>query len=262
MRRFAPVMITAMAVMSAGCSDSGSPTSSPQVNFNLATRGPAAAAAGASLSVIGPETFTDGTNTLVLDSVGLVLREIELRRSEATVSCGESPSDDACEKLELGPVLLNLPLGVAGAARAFSVTIPAGTYDEVAFEIHRPSSSDDAAFIQANPDFDGVSIHVSGSFNGTPFDFVSDLNAEEEIGLTPPLTITESAATDLTLFVNLDPWFRDAAGSLIDPTTAAKGQANEGVVKENIQRTLDAFQDNNRDGEDDHGGLDDGSNHT
>ncbi len=259
MRRCAPVMLTAMALLSAGCGDSGSPTSSPQVNFNLATR--AAAAAGAALSVTAPESFTDGTNTLVVNQVDLVLREIELRRSEATISCGESPSDDACEKLELGPILLNLPLGVGGAARAFSVTVPPGTYDEVAFEIHRPSSSDDTAFIQANPDFDGVSVHVSGTFNGTPFDFVSDLNAEEEISLAPPLTITESAATDLTLFVDLDPWFRDAAGSLIDPATAAKGQANEDVVKENIRRTLDAFEDNNRDGEDDNGGADDGPNH-
>jgi len=261
MPRFAPFMLTAMALLSAGCGDSGSPTSNPQVNFNLATRAAPASAAGAALSVTTPESFTDGTNTLVLNQVDLVLREIELRRSEVTISCGESPSDDACEKLELGPILLNLPLGV-GAARAFSVTVPPGTYDEVAFEIHRPSSSDDAAFIQANPDFDGVSIHVSGTFNGTPFDFVSDLNSEEEISLTPPLTIIETAATDLTLFVNLDTWFRDAAGSLIDPATAAKGQANEDVVKENIRRTLDAFEDNNRDGEDDHGGVDDGPNHT
>ena len=260
MRRCAPVMLTAMALLSAGCGDSGSPTSTPQVNFNLATHAAAAAAAGAALSVTAPESFTDGTNTLVLNQVDLVLREIELRRSEATISCGESPSDDACEKLELGPILLNLPLGVGGAARAFSVTVPAGTYDEVAFEIHPPSSSDDAAFIQANPDFNGVSVHVSGTFNGSPFDFVSDLNAEEEISLAPPLAITESAATDLTLFVDIDPWFRDAAGSLIDPATAAKGQANEDVVKENIRRTLDAFEDNNRDGEDDNGGAD-GPNH-
>lgn len=278
MPRFVPTVLATFAVLTSACSDGGSPTSDPQVNFNLATRGTAASAAGASLAVIAPESFADGTNTLIVERVELVLREIELKRSGATVDCGDSPHDDACEKLELGPVLLSLPLGPGGAARAFSVTVSPGTYDEVEFEIHPPSSSDDAAFLQANPDFSGVSVRVSGSYNGVPFDFVSNLNAKEEIDLNPALTITESAATDLTLLVDLDSWFRDSAGTLVDPLTAGAGQPNEGLVKDNIRRTLDAFEDRNHDGHHDdgehhqngdddggsgqHGGADDGPNHT
>ncbi|HEY8257207.1 MAG TPA: hypothetical protein VIG08_06085 [Gemmatimonadales bacterium] len=272
MSRFAPAVLTTFAVLTAACSDGGGPTSDPQINFNLATRGAAASAAGASLAVLAPETFTDGTHTLVIDQVDLVLREIELKRSEATVDCGDSPNDDACEKLELGPVLLSLPLGTGGAARAFSVTVSPGTYDEVEFEIHAPSSSDDAAFLQANPDFAGVSIHVAGSYDGTPFDFVSDLTAEEEIHLSPALTVAESAATELTLFVDLDSWFRDAGGLLVDPQTAADGQANESMVQDNIRRALDVFEDEDHDGQhddgehhqngDDNGGNLDGPNHT
>ena len=82
--------------------------------------------------------------------------------------------DDACEKLELGPILLDLPLGGAGgAARTFSVAVDTGTYGEVEFEIHHPSDDDgaDVAFLQAHPDFAGVSVKVTGSFNGTPFIF-------------------------------------------------------------------------------------------
>ncbi len=265
-------LISAMALLASGCGDAGnSPTTDPQVSFNLATRSAAAAALAAapSLSVAASESFTDGTNTLVLDRVDLVLREIELKRSEATVDCGDSPEGDGCEKLELGPILLGLPLGSAGAARAFSVTIAPGTYSEVEFEIHKPSASDDAAFLQANPDLAGVSIHVTGSYNGAPFDFVSDLEAKQEIHLATPLVITETAATDVTLFVDLDTWFRDAGGTLIDPATAAKSQANENLVKENIQRGLNAFEDHDRDGADDHGGdsgnnvgPQDGPNHT
>jgi len=269
-------LLATMALLASGCSDAGnSPTTDPQVNFNLATRSAAAAVAAAapSFAVAAPESFTDGANTLVLDQVELVLRKIELKRSEATTNCGESPDDDACEKLELGPILLNLPLGTAGAERAFSVTVAPGTYSEVEFEIHKPSHDEDAAFVQTNPDFDGVSVHVSGTYNGTPFDFVSDLGAEEEIELNPPLVVTDAAATDLTLFVDLDGWFRDTGGSLVDPATAAKGQANENLVKDNIKRTLDAFEDDDHDGADDHGedqgggdnggngGTDDGPNH-
>ena len=270
-------LLAAMALVASGCGDAGnSPTTDPQVNFNVATRSAAAAVAAAapSFSVAAPESFTDGTNPLIIDRVDLVLREIELKRSEATTDCGESPEDDACEKLELGPILLSLPLGTAGAERAFSVTVAPGTYREVEFEIHKPSHDDDAAFVQANPEFDGVSVKVTGTYNGEPFDFVSDLNAEQEIELNPPLVVTESAATDLTLFIDLDGWFRDAGGTLVNPTTAGSGQSNENLVKENITRTLDAFEDHDHDGSDDHGdhqggdsngsngGIDDGPNHT
>jgi hypothetical protein len=253
--RSAPALAFAAAL--AACSGSAGPSNEAQVNFNLATR-PAAAATGAALAVVGtPETYTDGTNTLAIDQVQLVLREIELKRTESTTACGESPALDACEELELGPILLDLPLGgTGGAARTFSVAVAPGTYDEVEFEIHKPSgdAAADASFVQAHPDFDGLSLKVSGTWNGEPFVYTSDLNAEEEIELSPPLVTTESAATDLTLFVDLGLWFRDGASNLVDPASAGTGGANESLVKNNISSTLHAFEDENHDGSDDHGG--------
>jgi hypothetical protein len=236
--------ILAAVVSIAGCADSGSPSSDAQISFNLATRPatPAAASAAALSAAATPETYTDGTNTLVIDQVQLVLREIELKRVESATPCAGT-SDDGCEKLELGPIVLDLPLGGAGgAARAFTVAVAPGTYDEVEFEIHRPS--------------DGVSpsVTVTGTFNGTPFTFTSDLEAEEEIELSPPLVVAESAATDLTLFVDLDRWFRDEAGGLVDPADANAGGPHESLVENNIQSTLHAFEDEDHDGTDDHGG--------
>jgi len=250
--RAAAVMAAAAAI--AACSDSGSPSNAAQVSFNLATR--AAPAAVVSTAFAGtPETYTDGSNTLVIDQVRLVLREIELKRVEATAACGESPGGDACEKLEVGPILLDLPLGGAGgAARVFSVQVAPGTYDEIEFEIHKPSHDEDAAFVQAHPEFDGVSVRVTGTFNGQAFSYTTDLDAEEEIELSPPLVIPESAASDLTLFVDLDRWFRDGTGGLVDPASANAGQSNEGLVENNIKSTLHAFEDENEDGADDHGG--------
>jgi hypothetical protein len=262
---FASAAVVAAAALSA-CSDSGSPSSAAQMNFNVATR-PAAAAAASPVgaAMVGtPETFTDGSNTLVINQVQLVLREIELKRVEATTACGGS-EQDGCEKLELGPILLDLPLGGAGgAARTFSVPVAAGSYDEIEFEIHRPSNDDasDAAFVQAHPDFAGVSIRVDGTFNGQTFSYTSDLNAEEEIELSPPLVTTDAASTDLTLFVDLDRWFRDSGGNLVDPASANVGLTNQGLVENNIRGTLRAFEDENHDGTDDHGGADDGASHT
>jgi hypothetical protein len=241
--RTAAAIATAATI--AACGDSGSPSTASQVNFNLATRAAPAGAASAAFVTAGtPETYTDGSNTLVIDQVQLVLREIELKRAEATR-----------ESLELGPILLDLPLGGAGgAARSFSVQVAPGTYDEVEFEIHKPSHDEDAAFVQAHPDFDGVSVMVTGTYNGHGFSYTTDLDAEEEIELSPPLVTTESAATDLTLFVDLDRWFRDGTGSLVDPESANAGNANESLVENNIRSTLHAFEDENEDGVDDHGG--------
>jgi hypothetical protein len=242
----------------AACSDAGGPSSGGQVNFNLATKPTAASAAStgvlAAAFVGTPETYSDGTNTLVIDRVQLVLREIELKRVE-TVSCADGSGHDACERLEVGPILLDLPLGGSGgAARSFSVPVAAGTYDEVEFGIHKPSHDDDAAFVQANPDFNGVSVKVSGTYNGAPFVYTSDLEAEEEIELSPPLVTADGTPTDLTLFVDLDHWFRSGAGLLLDPLTANAGGANESIVESNIRATLHAFEDENEDGADDHGG--------
>jgi hypothetical protein len=39
----------------------------------------------------------------------------------------------------------------------------------------------------------------------------------------------------------------------VDPSTANHSGANEGLVKENIKTSLDAFEDEDHDGTDDHG---------
>ena len=164
--------------------------------------------------------------------------------------------DDDCAEIEIGPMLVDLPLGTAGAARTLSAIVPPGTYDEVEFEIHKPESSDDAAFLAANPDFAGVSIRVEGSYNGTPFVYLSHLDVEMEFDLVPPLVIGESGAADLTLFVDLGTWFRAGDGSLVDPASANTGGGNEGLVNENVKNSLEAFEDDDHDGSDDNSGPD------
>jgi hypothetical protein len=252
------------AIAVGGCSNGAGPSSTNQLNFNLATQpAPAAinAAAGASFSLGTPETFTDGANTLVINQVQLVLREIELHRAGAVAECAGS-SSDGCEELEFGPVLVDVPLGTPGAARNFSVQIAPGSYDKVEFKIHTPSSSDDAGFVQANPDFQGVSVRVTGTYNGAAFTYTGDFEAEMEFDLNPALVANETAATDLTLFVNLDQWFHDQTGTLLNPNTANSGQPNETLVEQNIQASMQTFEDEDHDGRDDHGGADDGANHT
>jgi hypothetical protein len=246
--------LAALTLTAGACGDSGGPSNQAQVSFNVATQ-TAPAAAGGSFAVVGtPETYTDGTNTLIINSVQLVLREIELHKSGLVSECADVADDD-CEELEIGPVLVDLPLGTPGSERSFNVALQPGSYDRVEFEIHKPSSSSDAAFIQAHPDFDGVSVQVSGSYNGESFTYTGDFNDEMEFNLVPELTVGESGTADLTLFASLDSWFRDGGGALLDPASANPGGANQALVEQNIKSSLDAFED------EDHDGRDDGPNH-
>jgi hypothetical protein len=253
--------LSVLAMLAGGCSDAASSNSS-QLSFSLASHTiVSAAAGGSSLAMSGtPESFTDGSNTLVINKVEMVLREIELHRSGNAASCSPG-THEGCEELEFGPVLVDVPLGTPGAARNFSVQLAPGSYDKVELEIHKPSSSDDAGFVQANPEIEGASVRVSGTYNGADFTYTGDFSAEEEFELDPPLVASEAAATDLTLFVSLEDWFRDAAGNLIDPESANPGQPNQGVVEQNIKSSLNAFEDDDHDGSSDHGGSDDGPDH-
>ncbi|UCD22964.1 MAG: hypothetical protein JSW51_07780, partial [Gemmatimonadota bacterium] len=99
-------------------------------------------------------------------------------------------------------------------------------------------------------EFDKLSIRIMGSYNGDSFLYESDLGVEQELDLIPALVVQEGAgSTNITVFVDLDAWFRDATGRLIDPDTANEGGANESLVEDNIKESMEAFEDDDRNGE-------------
>jgi hypothetical protein len=246
--------VTATAAWVAACSD---PTElrldgGVAVSFSTRDPGPAPAApAWASPSAMLDDTITTGPDTLIITSAQIVLREIELKRAE-TVDCDVEPEPEGCEEVEVGPILVDLPL-TAGAKQQFFVEVPPGTYTRIDFEIHKPDDGDpaDLAFITAHPEFVDVSIRVEGTFNGSSFTFVSDLNVEQELDLVPPLTVAEQGTVNVTVRVGLDGWFRSLTGDLIDPATGNKGEPNESLVTENIKTSVEAFEDDDRNGRDD-----------
>ncbi len=229
--------------------DSGTAPLKSNVQVSFATRRPAAApgwaGAPAVAGVAGSDTLSDGTNTLIITRAQIVLRRIKLERLETT-SCTTQPA--GCEDVEVGPVLVDLPLG-PGAEQKFSVSIPTGTYDKIEFEIHKVSSEDPAALQQVLLD---KSIRVEGVFNGAPFAYESDLDVEQELSLVPALAVSDTTtAVNVTIRVLLEDWFRSSSGTLLDPATGNKGGPNEGVIKDNIKRSMEAFEDRDRDGKSD-----------
>ena len=196
------------------------------------------------------DTQVTGTDTLIITSAQMVLREIELKAAE-TAACDVEPEPAGCEEVEVGPELVDLPL-TSGVEQKFTVDIPPGMYSRIDFEVHKIESGDpiDDAFLALHPTFDGVSIRVVGTFNSTAFLYETDLNVEQELSLVPALTVVEGLDANITIRVDVDTWFRTAAGALIDPATANKGEPNESEVNENVKNSLKAFEDDDRDGDD------------
>jgi len=170
--------------------------------------------------------------------------------------------DDGCESFNAGPFLLDLPLG-PGVERVFSVGVDPGTFDKLKFKIHKPdeNSADqrDIDFLLAHPDFAGVSIRATGTFNGTAFTYTTDVTAKQKIRLDPPIVV-EGATTDVSVTIRVDiaTWFRGEDGNFVSPETALAGGANEQRVEHNIKGSFRAFRDDDHDCDDDDGGDDDG----
>jgi hypothetical protein len=253
-----------LAATLGACDSAPGPDQSSLVRLNIATSvAPAAAPAGEQL--IGePVEYTDGTNTLVISSIEMVVKEVELEPAEDASECDGTESEDGCEEIESGPFLLDLPL-TGGATSVITVEVVPGTYDEFEFKIHVPEDdAEDAAFLAAHPDFEGVSIRVQGTWNGTAFTYTTDIDAEQEIELVPPLVVTEAGTSDITLFIDVGTWFRFSDGMLIDPSSANEGGSNEGTVENNIENSFQTFEDDDHDGHDDNcedGDHEDGGDH-
>jgi len=248
MQRSACLAGTLIAAATLACSDGpGGPDETGTVVFQLATAGTGATTAP-SLAV----SVTRGPDVIVITDVQLVARKIKLGQDDG--SCPADPEDDSedgeeCPPLRLGPLLLDPPVD-EGADPTFTVELPAGTYDELMLQIHKPTSNtEDAAFLGANPEFNGISIRVNGTFNGTPFSFTTDLTEVVRIALSEPVEVVEDGEVGLTLLLDAGSWFLDQGGTaLLDP--AALTQQDRSRIEQNIRQSFHAFEDDDADGED------------
>ena len=244
-RRSTPLL--ALLAMAA-CEGTG-PTTGTAVSLTFASDAPAGAASAPSRvsgPMLGP--ITDGVNTLDISSVKVVLKGIALKNAEVG-DCSVEPEPAGCESFRSGPVLVDVPVD-GTTNQDVAINIPAGTYNQVKFEIHEVTGAD-GAFLTANPTMSGKSITVAGTYNGSPFTFETNLSQEQVFALVPNLVVTDGdAATNVTIRFDVSTWFLDSpGGDLFNPATASTGQPNESIAEENIKNSIKAFEDRDRDGD-------------
>ena len=191
---------------------------------------------------------------LEVTQVQVVMEDVELER-QFDDDCNDV---DACEKFEIGPVLIDLPLD-GGVITPFDVPIPADTYDELELEIDDASDdSTSAQFFVENPTWPrDASIRIVGTFDANdgagpqPFDVYLEIDAEIERELVPPLVITDSAqSVNVTVEVDVAAWLT-AAGGLIDPRSLAASDDLQDELEDRIEESFEAFEDDDRDGDSD-----------
>jgi hypothetical protein len=239
------------------------------VSFTTHAKSSTSSASGINASL----TVTNGGNTLVINKAQVVLSRIEVTTS-STAACPGDDEDvsgqlvssdgmggggtgehhgDECNELRADPAVVSLPTDASVTTSVVS-TVPAGTYTDFEAKV-RPvmgTSPTATAFLTANPTFDGVSAHVEGTYNGTPFTYDGAPRGKLELAFDPPLTV-DASGLNITVNVDLASWFTDGSGGLIDPSTANSGGANEMLVRHNIHESFEAFEDEDHDGHDDHG---------
>jgi Domain of unknown function (DUF4382) len=183
-------------------------------------------------------------NGITVDRLRVAIREVELERADAT------PDDTKdLQEFEAGPFVLDLSgTALNGTVQQVVVNdVPAGTYRELKFKIHPPSTSDSSnAAVQAmaTAQAGGASIIVEGQIDGQPYTFMSALDAEEKFEKTFTLA---DGSQNVTL--NLDPstWFGGTGSARLDPRVAG----NKSAIENNIQASLQVFEDDDRNGQDD-----------
>jgi len=265
----------------AGCSNGTGPDSGGRVGIGFQFARASTAAAMASAENLDPNgtpftgaapvvtttanglRITRDADVIVISKAQFVIRDVKLKSALAVCADDDDASgavsrdnssasdDDDCPMLRIGPFLVNLPVNGADGARV-SVPVPAGTYSSVRLTLHKVTSSDsaDAAFRQANPDFRDISVRLEGTYNGTPFAFVSDVNAKLDVPLPNPLVIG-TAGDDVTVSVDLSTWFLRPQAGLYAPALANTPGAVRAAVHNNIRSAFRVFRDRNRDGRED-----------
>jgi hypothetical protein len=258
MRSFNPsaVILPFGIFLLAACADSTTAAGRPAA-MTLSVTSRSAAAPSSALAAAAPITVAGGGNTLVINQVRVVLGEIELKqagadcsgsRSEASGS-GKSGRENDCTEVELDPMLVDVPLN-GTATLDLGALVPAGTYRELEFKIENADddSGPEAAFLRAHPEFRGVSVRVDGTFNGQPFTFKSAVEAQIEMELNAPLVVGAANPLNLTISIDVASWFKGAGGAVLDPS----GVGNAIQIAQNIRASFAAFEDDDRDGVEDH----------
>lgn len=204
-----------LAVGLAGCGGSGT----VHVDTTLAQ-----SAALTNASQAG-STLTLPGDTLVIERVRIAVSEVELEGK-----------DEGDAEFEMGARIVGVALDGSPTEVAVE-SVPEGSYETLGLELTRNSG-----------DFGtpAASILVEGSWEGSAFEYRSDVAPELEFHLDAPAVVKDGGDARISITFDVAAWFLDASGAALDPTDAA----NRDTIESSIRSSMAAHAEV-EDGEDD-----------
>ena len=235
----------ALAGVLAGMWSCSEPTSSGgtplALSFSTSSAGVSRSLGG--LATAGDIIMTIGGHSVDLQQVQLTVDRAKLERSGG-VGCGdddddeheddvddEHEDDDDCEDVKIGSTTVDLPLS-GGVATLDQTAVRPGTFRKIEIRVSQ--------------------VRLRGLFDGQNFDVTLPVKLERKMEFSPPLVVTETTPAAITVNVAVATWLINADGSLIDPRQLATNAALQSIVRSRIATSFRAFEDHDRDGDDDH----------
>jgi hypothetical protein len=201
----------------------------------------------------GRPALVDGpsaTAALTFSRLYLVVKQLELKKAPVVDTSGTSgtpATPKEVREIEVGPFVLQIDLTSTAIQVAVpDVQIDPGTYSGVEFEIHKVRSGETLNYTPtaSQPDLVGKSMALEVSCVGKPFIFSTmEVEAEYE----SPITIGPDAAKNITISFATSTWLDGPGGTTLDPCAVA----DEAQIFANVRNSIQAFGDDNHDGEQD-----------
>lgn len=181
--------------------------------------------------------------TVVVTEAKLLVRELEFERYEDDSSKSDSTEEaEELEDFEFGPFVVDLDVANS-TTTAFNGVIPAGSYDEIEFDIHKPGETEDIPdpeFREGTSGNQRYSIIVRGTSDGTPFELKITEDVEQEIEFDQPIIITDETSSVLVdIAVDVNSWFVGESAEELDPLNPLDLDA----IQDAIERSFDSDEE-------------------
>lgn len=170
---------------------------------------------------------TDGAAKTIVQT-GIEFSSFKLSIRDVEFKQDENDPDSVAEVYFTGPYMLDL-LDTTGPVEQTigSVEVPAGTYQEIRFKLHKTI---DAA---TDPDLFDRSIYLNGTIDSVPFEMWHDTSENLDVGRATGIIVGDGPL-DITINFDLQSFLdqTEAGGVFIDLTTAKDGD-NDGIIEIN-----------------------------
>lgn len=207
-----------------GCGDAGVMTPESKSSDN------------ASISLMADNNSLDNpADVIVITEAKALLREIEFELEGSGIE----------HEINAGPIVVHF--NFSGVVETISTgKIPAGVYDKVKFQIHKPEDNEtlpDPEFKEGESGNQRYSFIIKGTFNGNSFVYKSRKSANLVVNFSSPINFQETGI-NLTMIFNSGIWFKNG-NIYLDP----RNSSNDDLIDDNLRNSFKrAFKDDDKDG--------------